>query len=621
MPRASHLAVEPVPEAAAPESRRPPGKVSARTPTGAPAAVVASAAPPAVHRLENFDRLLAASASRLTGGISPNSVAMALFDWLSHLAMAPGMQMETAAAAGRNAVALSTWAMRAALQQDPPPLIEPAPGDRRFRSEAWRHWPFNFMAQGFLLNQQWLCEQTCAVRGLSPAHADRVHFMLRQWLDLFAPPNLPFTNPEVIRATIEQGGQNFARGFANFIDDVQRAADGRPPAGAEKFVVGRDVAVTPGKVVYRNELVELIQYAPSAAGGQVRALPILIVPAWIMKYYILDLSPHNSLIKHLVDRGYTVFCISWLNPTEKHRDVDLEDYRINGIMEALGAVGAIVPERQIHTVGYCLGGTLSAIAAAAMARDHDGRMASLTLLAAQTDFTEAGELSLFIDESQVTYLEDMMWDRGYLDRYQMAGAFQMLRSNDLIWSRLVREYMLGERHEMTDLMAWNADATRLPFKMHSQYLRRLFLDNSLATGRYKVHGRPVALTDIRCPVFAVATDRDHVSPWRSVYKIALLTDTEVTFLLTNGGHNAGIVSEPGHRSREYRVATFHPSARYTDPEAWRQGAPRNDGSWWPAWMEWLDARSGPLGTPPGMGNPARGLAPLCDAPGIYVLQP
>jgi polyhydroxyalkanoate synthase len=197
----------------------------------------------------------------------------------------------------------------------------------------------------------------------------------------------------------------------------------------------------------------------------------------------------------------------------------------------------------------------------------------------------------------------------------------MLRSNDLIWSRLVREYMLGERQAMTDLMAWNADATRLPFKMHSQYLRRLFLDNSLATGRYKVHGRPVALTDIRCPVFAVATDRDHVSPWHSVYKIALLTDTDVTFLLTNGGHNAGIVSEPGHTGREYRVATFRQDARYIDPEAWRQGAPKADGSWWPAWTEWLDARSGPLEAPPGMGNPAKGFAPLCDAPGTYVLQP
>jgi polyhydroxyalkanoate synthase len=280
----------------------------------------------------------------------------------------------------------------------------------------------------------------------------------------------------------------------------------------------------------------------------------------------------------------------------------------------------VVPNRRVHGVGYCLGGTLLAIAAAAMARDGDERLASMTLFAAQTDFTDAGELTLFIDESQVAYLEDMMWDQGFLDSRQMAGAFQMLRSNDLIWSRMVRDYMLGERAPMTDLMAWNADATRMPYKMHSQYLRRLFLDNALARGHYKVNGRPVALTDIRRPIFAVGTIWDHVSPWRSVYKIALLTDTDVTFALTNGGHNAGIVSEPGHKGREYQLATLPAHGRFVDPEMWRQTAPKNEGSWWPAWTDWLAARAGPWADPPPMGAPERGLAPLCPAPGAYVRQ-
>ena len=338
-----------------------------------------------------------------------------------------------------------------------------------------------------------------------------------------------------------------------------------------------------------------------------------------MKYYILDLTPEKSLVKYLVDQGFTVFIISWKNPGPEDRELALDDYRSLGIGAALEAVRSVVPEAPVHGVGYCLGGTLLAIAAAALAGRGRDPFKTLTFLAAQVDFEEAGELTLFIDESQVTFLEDMMWQQGLLDASQMAGAFQILRSNDLIWSRVIHDYLMGERAPMFDLMAWNADSTRMPYRMHSEYLRQLFLDNDLAEGRYRVDGRPVALTDIRAPVFAVGTETDHVAPWRSVFKLNLLLDTDVTFLLTSGGHNAGIVSEPTRSDRRYRVRERSERDPYLDPEAWVRETPARQGSWWPAWVRWLAERSGAPVPAPALGGTR--LAPLADAPGTYVLEP
>lgn len=389
------------------------------------------------------------------------------------------------------------------------PCIQPLPGDYRFSAEGWRKPPFSFWAQAFLLNQQWWHNVTHGVPGVTPHHEDVISFATRQLLDVFSPSNLPFANPEVIERTIETGGANFIQGFRNWTEDAVRLMTGRPPVGAENFAVGKDVAVTPGKVVYRNHLIELIQYAP--ATETVFAEPILIVPAWIMKYYILDLSPQNSLIRYLAAQGHTVFCISWRNPTTADRDLTMDDYR-RAVMDALAAVNAIVPSRKVHAAGYCLGGTLLSIVAAAMARSGDERLGSMTLLAAQTDFSEPGELALFIDHSQMHLLESMMWNRGYLSADQMAGAFQLLRTNDLVWSRLVREYLMGERAPMIDLMAWNADSTRMPYRMHAEYLKRLYLENELAAGRFMVDGRPAAIQNIRVPMFAVGTERDHVAP-------------------------------------------------------------------------------------------------------------
>jgi polyhydroxyalkanoate synthase len=427
------------------------------------------------------------------------------------------------------------------------------------------------------------------------------------------------TNPELLKVTLERGGSNLYQGFQNWLEDWERSTGGKAPAGCEAFQVGRDLAVTPGQVVFRNRLIELIQYAPTT--DTVWKEPVLLVPAWIMKYYILDLQPHNSLIRYLVGEGHTVFTISWRNPDADDRDLDMEDYRHLGISEALRAIEAIVPGAQVHGVGYCLGGTLLSIAAAKMARDKDDRLKSVSLLAAQTDFTEAGELTLFIDDAQLAYLEDIMWEQGFLDTKQMAGAFQLLRSNDLIWSAMVHDYLLGERQPMIDLMAWNADTTRMPYRMHAQYLRHLFLNNDLAEGRYVIGGRPVALTDIRVPMCAVGTESDHVAPWRSVYKIHLLSDSDETaFILTSGGHNAGIVSEPGHPRRHYRMSRRGEGDGYLDPDTWLAATPQHDGSWWPAWCGWLAEYSSQRTAPPTMGAADHGYFPLGPAPGTYVLQ-
>lgn len=567
------------------------------------------------------DRMVNANLARATGGISPSVLAMAYFDWLAHLGLSPGKQALLAEKALRKLVRLALYAAASIRDPATPPCIEPLPQDRRFAGAAWRQWPYNLIYQSFLLTQQWWHNATAETRGVSRQHEAIVSFVTRQILDTVSPSNSPLANPEILRATLEQGGLNLVRGWSNWLADLETLATGRRiDRSSEQFAVGRNLAVTPGQVVFRNRLIELIQYQP--VGDRVYAEPILVVPAWIMKYYILDLSPHNSMIRYLVERGHTVFAISWTNPIAEDRDLGLEDYRQDGLMAALDAVCAIVPGRRIHTVGYCLGGTLLTIAAAAMARDGDARIRTMTLLAAQTDFTEAGELLLFINESQVAFLEDMMWDQGYLDANQMAGAFQLLHSNDLIWSRIVRDYLLGERQSPSDLMVWNADSTRMPFRMHSEYLRHIFLDNALAAGHYKVNGRSIAITDIRTPIFAVGTEHDHVAPWQSVYKINLLADAdEVVFLLTSGGHNAGIVSEPGHPGRHYRMACRTDRDRYLDAETWLATAPGQNGSWWPAWQDWLARHSSATRVaPPRLGAPEQGLYPLCEAPGTYVFR-
>ncbi len=584
---------------------------------GKAAAAIPEMRPVEEDTWRNLDRLYHAWLGRMTLSLSPAAIALAWMDWLAHLSVSPGKQLLVVQKALRKALRVALYGSRHALDPETPLCIEPLPQDSRFRDPAWRKPPFNYIQQTFLNYQQWLHNLTTGVRGVQPRHEEIVTFMTRQWLDAFSPSNFPWTNPVVLRATLREKGMNFIRGYTNWLEDLERRLGNRPPVGAEKFRVGKEVAVTPGKVVYRNRLIELIQYAP--ATDKVHAEPLLIIPAWIMKYYILDLSPQNSLVRYLVEQGHTVFMISWKNPTAEDRDLSFDDYRRLGVMAALEVIGDILPGRKVHALGYCLGGTLLSIAAATMARDDDDRLRSITLLATQTDFTEVGEIGLFITPSQLTWLEDVMWSQGYLDTTQMSGAFSMLRSSDLIWSAMVQEYLLGERRPLIDLMAWNADGTRLPYRMHTEYLEHLYLNNDLAEGRYEVEGRAVSLGDITAPMFVVGTTRDHVAPWRSVYKIhQLARRAEVTFLLTSGGHNAGIISEPGHPHREHWIHTRKVEDKYVEPELWQALAEHREGSWWPSWQAWLAGRSSGMSKPPAMGS--RKFPSLEDAPGSYVLQ-
>lgn len=561
----------------------------------------------------SFDRALHSRLAGLTGGLSPGAVAGALSDWAWHLAISPGRRFELAQAGMDNLARLAAYELGKTVTPDKvEPVLPPDTQDHRFSEPEWNEGPFDLMRQAFLLQEDWWREATRGISGVSKEHQLLTEFALRQLLDIAAPSNFPATNPVVLKKTLQSGGLNLVAGMRHALEDLGEEI---APPEHRKLVTctpGQDVAVTQGRVVLRNHLIELIQYAP--ATDVVEAEPVLITPAWIMKYYILDLSPSNSLIRYLVGRGHTVFAISWRNVDASDRDLSLEDYRRLGPMAALDVISKLIPDQKIHGVGYCLGGTLMTLAAAAMARDGDARLASLTLFAAQTDFTEAGELRLFINEDQLSLLQDVMWRQGYLDGAQMGGAFQLLRPNDLIWSRLIRNYYLGEEEHPNDLMSWNADTTRMPYRMHTEYLKAMYLDNDLASGRYKVDGRPVAISDIATPIFVVGAEQDHVAPWRSVYKINLLTGAAITFLLASGGHNAGIVSPPGRAHRHYRLRERGPADTYLPPDDWFEETPAVEGSWWAAWGDWLSRHStgeAPARTPPD------GLGP---APGQYVFQ-
>lgn len=530
------------------------------------------AARAAAHAL---DRHWLAALAKSNAGLSPVSLGLAFADWSLNLATQPAQALRLATRAWRDAG--QAWA--AALAGRAPD------GDARFAAPDWQRWPWSLLAQGQLAAQAWW-RDAAQVDGMTRHHAEMTGFFARQWLDGLSPSNLPLLNPEVQRRTAERGGANLVEGAGQAVDRW-RAAHGllaRPPA----YRPGVEVALTPGRVVHRNALVELLQYAPSTA--TVQREPVLIVPSWIMKYYILDLSPHNSLVRWLVSQGHTVFMLSWRNPDEGDALLGMDDYLEAGVFDVLDAIARLVPGERVHACGYCLGGTLLALGAAALARDGDARLASVTLLAAETDFSEPGELGILIDEAQVEMLEAMMAERGFLTGRQMAGSFTFLHARELLWAEQMRTLWLGEPSHPNDLMSWNADVTRMPAVMHSEYLRRCYLKNEIAEGRFPVRGRPVSLADITAPMFVVGTETDHVSPWKSVHKVHRLCQAEISFVLTSGGHNAGIVSEPGHPHRRFVMGVRAHDGPEPTPEAWRAQATAHDGSWWPAWHDWLVAR-------------------------------
>ncbi len=598
-------------------SDRPP--VSPKPATGVP--VMSDSVPQATRfGLKSAESSLRAFTARMANGISPSSIQLAQTDWFSHLVASSSKQIELA---GSASVKMAQWMLYVhhfscgGCNR----CIDPHARDKRFVSPEWKWPPYNLMAQAFLLQERWWSEATTGVRGVSPHHEDVVAFMARQWLDMFSPSNGITTNPQVIAKTLLTGGTNLANGFTHWWQDVVTLLNDGRPRGVERFCAGRDVAVTPGRVVMRNHLIEVIEYRSTTA--HVDAEPVLIVPSWIMKYYILDLEPANSMVKYLVDQGHRVFMVSWRNPDASDQDLGMDDYLHLGVLAALETVRKRASHRPVHCVGYCLGGTLLSIAAAASGVAAPRLMASLTLLAAQTDFAEPGELGLLIDESQIAFLEDLMADQGFLDGRQMAGAFALINSRDLVWSKLVHEYLMGAETPMTALRAWNADATRLPARMHSQYLRGLYLQNDLAKGRFRVGTDAVSLTDIKIPMFVLAAEQDHVSPWQSVYKIHDLTHAPTTFVLASGGHNVGIVSPPSGPMASplahYRIATSPVGHASLAPETWKDAATVVQGSWWPGWHQWLRKHSSAKIPSRPIARAESGLG-LVETPGTYVHQ-
>lgn len=549
---------------------------------------------------KKLDTVLGSTLSRATRGLSPHAYGLAFFDWATHLMTAPGKQLEL----------LNLRSFRNSAKKNV-----------RFASPGWEKFPFSAFKAVFQFQEAWLDAATKDIPGVEEHHEVLVNSALKQVLELLSPASLPFLNPDVLKETYTSRGSNLKNGLKNFIEDCSRMAQGQGPVGVENFKVGENVAITPGKVIFQNDLIELIQYLPTTP--QVNAEPILIVPAWIMKFYILDLSPKNSLVKYLVDQGNTVFIVSWKNPGAAEHDLSLDDYLEMGIGEATDVINQIVPHQKIHAMGYCLGGTLLAISAASQSHtgssQRQNRIKTVTLLAAQTDFTEAGEIRKYIDESQLEALQASMNRLGYLDGAQMGAAFAMLRPYEMIGSRILQEYFLGKRGKMIDIMAWNADTTRLPARMHTEYLRKLYLHNDLAEGRFTVKDKSIAIQNIALPLFVVGTQTDHVAPWQSVYKIHLLNAGDLTFLLTVGGHNAGILSEPGHANRSYKVKRRAPGEGYIAPDQWSALATQVEGSWWPEWSAWLNQHSSEKTAPPPVGNPAKGIEILDEAPGRYVL--
>jgi polyhydroxyalkanoate synthase len=494
-----------------------------------------------------------------------------------------------------------------------PAMVEPAAGDRRFRAEAWKdNEVFDFIKQSYLLTANAMQDMVGKLNGLDDKERGRVAFYTRQFADAFAPTNFPLTNPDVLKATLASNGENLVKGLDNLLADIERGhGELSIRQSADGFTIGDNVATAPGKVVFRNDVMELLQYSPST--DEVYERPLLIFPPWINKFYIIDLRPENSFVRWLTAQGYTVFLVSWVNPGAEMADAGFEEYMKGGIFAALDAVEKATGVRDPNCVGYCIGGTLLAATLAYMAEKHDDRIHSATFWAAQTDFSEAGELSVFVDEAQLDALKAKMdSEGGVLPGSKMAGAFNMLRANDLIWSFVINNYMLGKQPMPFDLLYWNSDTTRMPEKLHLSYLRNCYKENALARGTMTLDGVTLDLSKIKVPVYFQSAKEDHIAPANSVFKGAKLFGGPLRFIIAGSGHIAGVINPPAAKKYQY----WTNDKKAADIDAWREGAKEHAGSWWPDWDKWLSKLSGDKipARKPGDGK----LKTLGDAPGTYV---
>ena len=544
----------------------------------------------------------------------PASLAHDFMEAASRLMLQPDKLVQAHAQLWQDYMRLWQGTTLRMLGQEAPAVAEPAKDDRRFKSDAWQDPVFDMIKQGYLLSARCLQTTMRGVDGLDEAKQKRVDFYTRQLVDAIAPTNFALTNPDVLRATAETGGENLLRGFENLLEDLESGGGQLQVKMADKeaFELGRNVATTPGKVVFQNELIQLIQYAPTTK--EVHSRPLLIMPPWINKFYILDLQPKNSFIKWAVDQGNTVFVVSWVNPDERHRNLTWDDYMELGPLAALGAMEQATGERQANVIGYCIGGTLLAATLGYMAATGDDRVASATFFTSIMDFQDAGELTLFTDEQQIADMERQMEEKGYLDATSMAQTFNLMRANDLIWSFVVNNYLMGKEPVPFDLLHWNADSTRMPAEVHRFYLRNMYQKNLLKEpGGISLKGVPIDLRQVHTPVFYLSAREDHIAPWPNTYAATQRYGGPKRFVLAGSGHIAGVVNPADSTKYGYWTNENLPE----DPEAWLAGAAQHPGSWWPHWAEWLSQHAGGKVKARNPGRTGR-LKAIEDAPGSYV---
>lgn len=545
----------------------------------------------------------------------PFHVAPALNEVMTRLAAQPDRLMRAQADLFSRYMDLWQSAARRAAGEVVEPVVTPAPGDKRFNDPDWASNPmFDLMKQSYLLSSNWLNSLVAEVDGVDPATKRRVEFFTKMLTDAFSPSNFLMSNPAALREAVQTQGESIVRGMENFAADLERGGGQLAISQTDlaKFKVGENVATAPGKVVYQNDILQLLQFDPSTE--TVCEIPLLIFPPWINKFYILDLRPENSMIRWLTGQGFTVFVASWVNPDQKLADKTFEDYMIEGVYDATQQVMAQCGVDRVNTVGYCIGGTLLSVALAHMAARGDKRINSATFFAAQQDFAEAGDLLLFTNEEWLRSIEQQMDQAGgFLPSQSMADTFNALRGNDLIWSFFVSNYLMGKEPRPFDLLFWNADQTRMPKALHLFYLRNFYKDNALATGALTIGGERLDLSKVKTPIFVQSSKEDHIAPYRSVFRGAKLFGGPVTFMMAGSGHIAGVINHPDAKKYQHWIN----EQTCESVEAWQAGARENPGSWWPYWAEWLKARSGEQ-IP--ARDPAKGkLKALEDAPGSFVL--